>query len=81
VASETLATVLSDDDDDPRGSRFPRFCRLLTIKKGVLLFVPPRRTHAALDLLEKNASVVDDVGIVVVVVVIIIVCFCFQAER
>jgi hypothetical protein len=49
-------------------------------KKGVLLFVPPRRTHAALDLLEKNASVVDDdVGIVVVV--IIIACFCFQAER
>jgi hypothetical protein len=49
-------------------------------KKGVLLFVPPRSTHAALDLLEKNASVVDDdVGIVVVVV--IIVCFCFQAER
>jgi hypothetical protein len=49
-------------------------------KKGVLLFVPPRRTHAALDLLEKNASVVDDdVGIVVVVVIID--CFCFQAER
>jgi hypothetical protein len=47
-------------------------------KKGVLLFVPPRRTHAALDLLEKNASVVDDVGIVVI---IIIVCFCFQAAR
>jgi len=39
-------------------------------KKGVLLFVlPPRRTHAALDLLEKNASVVD-VGIVVVVIII-----------
>jgi len=36
-------------------------------KKGVLLFV--RRTHAALDLLEKNASVVD-VGIVVVIIII-----------